>query len=313
MTSSELQRRPDETRALARLALDELGSVPAGIGAFQRALAGRVFRYVGPTARVVQVPYDAITGGVYTGLRGASRAVAGAADRALALRGAPAARTLSITPRGSAVIAAIEGLIGDTLERQGSELVEPMSVRVGGQIVPPESEALAAVFPYATPRLVVFVHGLMESEFAWRRAGRETYGERLARDLGVTPVYIRFNTGRRISENGRSLAELLELLTGAWPVTVEEIALVGHSMGGLVARSACHQATLEHMGWVHDVRHVVSLGSPHMGAPLEQAVHYASAGLYALPETRPLANFLRRRSGGIRDLRQGSLVDADWS
>jgi hypothetical protein len=49
-----------------------------------------------------------------------------------------------------------------------------------------------------------------------------------------------------------------------------------------------------------------------MGAPLEQAVHYASAGLNMLPETRPFSRFLRRRSGGIRDLRQGSLVDSDW-
>jgi hypothetical protein len=63
---------------------------------------------------------------------------------------------------------------------------------------------------------------------------------------------------------------------------------------------------------VTDVRHVISLGSPHMGAPLAQGVHYASAALGALPETRPLAGFLRRRSGGIRDLRLGSLVDEDW-
>src|SRR3954467_2441451 len=133
MTSSELQRRPDETRALARLALDELSSFPSGIGGFQRALAGRVFRYVGPTARVVQVPYDAITGGVYAGLRGASRFMAGAADQALALRPRPEGPTLSITPRGSAVIAAVNGLIGDTLEREGSVLAEPMSVRVAGE------------------------------------------------------------------------------------------------------------------------------------------------------------------------------------
>jgi hypothetical protein len=79
-----------------------------------------------------------------------------------------------------------------------------------------------------------------------------------------------------------------------------------------VARSACHQASERGDAWVDRVRHVVSLGSPHMGAPLAQGVHWASAALDALPETRPLASFLRRRSAGIRDLRQGSLVDADW-
>src|SRR4051794_3802711 len=258
MTSSEVQRQPDETRALARLALDELSSFPSGIGGFQRALAGRVFRYVGPTARVVQVPYDAITGGVYAGLRGASRFMAGAADQALALRPRPEGPTLSITPRGSAVIAAVNGLIGDTLEREGSVLAEPMSVRVAGEAIAPAPDALVKAFPHATPRMVVFVHGLMESEFAWRRADRETYGERLARDLGVTPLYVRYNTGRRVSENGRALAELLELVADAWPVTIEQIALVGHSMGGLVARSACHQAAGDDMDWVPHVRNVVS-------------------------------------------------------
>ncbi len=104
----------------------------------------------------------------------------------------------------------------------------------------------------------------------------------------------------------------MEELVDAWPVDVDQIALVGHSMGGLVARSACCHGSEADAGWARLVTHSVSLGSPHMGAPLEQAVHVLSAGLAALPETRPFANFLRRRSGGIRDLRQGSLVDEDW-
>ncbi len=157
----------------------------------------------------------------------------------------------------------------------------------------------------ATPRLAVFLHGLGETEFAW---GSPSYGERLHEDLGITPVFIRFNTGRHISENGASLAALLDEVVDDWPVEVERIALIGHSMGGLVARSACH-----HGGdWTALVRHTVSLGTPHAGAPLEQAVHAMSAALHLVPETRPFARFLRRRSAGIRDLRRGSLVDEDW-
>src|SRR2546428_12795921 len=83
-------------------------------------------------------------------------------------------------------------------------------------------------------------------------------------------------------------------------------------MGGVVARSACHQALLRGAEWVTSVRHVISLGTPHTGAPLEQSVHYLTAALSALPETRPFGAFFRRRSSGIRDLRRGSLVDADW-
>jgi pimeloyl-ACP methyl ester carboxylesterase len=188
-------------------------------------------------------------------------------------------------------------------------------VRVGNRPLPLEADAVAAAFPDATPRLVVFVHGLMETEFSWRvGAGPdgETYATRLRRDLDCTPVELRYNTGRHISENGLALADLVEELAEAWPVEVEQIALIGHSMGGLVARSACHQGAERGDAWVRRVRQSISVGSPHMGAPLAQGVHWASAALHALPETRPFAGFLRRRSAGIRDLRQGSLVDADW-
>jgi pimeloyl-ACP methyl ester carboxylesterase len=155
----------------------------------------------------------------------------------------------------------------------------------------------------------------METEFSWRigaGAHGQTYGSRLVRDLGCTSVYIRYNSGRHVSENGRDLALVLDRLVESWPVEVVEIALVGHSMGGLVARSAAHHAAEAGSPWVDRVRHVVTLGSPHMGAPMAQAVHWASAALGAVPETRPFAAFLRRRSAGIRDLRQGSLVDEDW-
>src|SRR5205085_6432301 len=137
-------------------------------------------------------------------------------------------------------------------------------------------------FPGARPRIVVFLHGLMETELSWRFGAREsgaTYGSRLERDMNVTAVYVRYNSGRHVSHNGASLDELLEQLVEAWPVEVADIALVGHSMGGLIARSACHQAAEEHRRWVRGVHHIVSIGTPHMGAPLEQIVHWPSAAL----------------------------------
>jgi pimeloyl-ACP methyl ester carboxylesterase len=302
-----------ELRALAALGFDELRLASGGIGHLHSAVASRAFRATGPGGAVARTIHDGITQGVYTGLGLGTRALGVAADALLAGREAAgrAAPELSTNPRGSALIAAIAGLRGDALEAEGSPLHQPMAVRVDGEPVPPEPDALAAAFPDASPDIVVFLHGLMETEFSWGTAG--TYGERLAGDLGLTPVYVRYNSGRRISHNGRSLSELMESLVAAWPVEVNRVALVGHSMGGLVARSACHRAGEDGAGWVRLMRHSVSLGTPHMGAPLEQAVHVLSAGLAALPETEPLANFLRRRSGGIRDLRRGSLVDADWS
>ncbi len=291
-----------ETAELARRGLSELGDAARGIGEVQQAVADRVFTLVGPPATPVRVAYHSITRGVYAGVRGA--AVAAGHGAALAARSAP---PVSETPRGAALVGVLNGLIGDALEREGSALAQSMTIRREGEVVAP------AAFAGARPRLVVFLHGLMETERSWRLGGRESYGERLERERpDTTAIEVRYNTGRRISENGRALCELMTELVESWPVEVEEIALVGHSMGGLVARSACHRAALDERAWVTRVRHVVSLGSPHMGAPLERAVHYAAYGLHALPETRPLARFLRRRSGGIRDLLQGSLVDEDW-
>jgi pimeloyl-ACP methyl ester carboxylesterase len=298
-----------ELRALTVLGFDELRQASGGIGSIQRAVTGRVFRAVGPGALLVRPVHEAVTRGVYAGLGLGTRAVGMAAAAAVGRRDA---RVLSSTPAGSALIAAVTGLRGDALEAEGSPLCQPMAVRVGGEPVALEPDALRQAFPAATPRIVVFVHGLMTTEFSWSLGGRERFGDRLARDIGCTPVYVRYNSGRHISENGRSLSELMEELVAAWPVEVDQIALVGHSMGGLVARSACCHASEADADWTRLVTHSVSLGSPHMGAPLEQAVHVLSAGLAALPETRPFANFLRRRSGGIRDLRQGSLVDEDW-
>jgi pimeloyl-ACP methyl ester carboxylesterase len=305
----------DELRSLARLGFDELRRAAGGIGEVHRAVAGRAFRASGPGALPARALHDAISGGVYAGLGGAARMAGIAADAGLGRRAVRDGRRLSASPRGALLVGALNGLIGDTLEREGSDLHEPISVRAGGRPVPLETGALAAAHPGACGSLVVFVHGLMETEFAWRAGAgpeRETYATRLRRDLACTPVEVRYNSGRHISENGLSLADLLAELVAEWPCDVDSIALVGHSMGGLVARSACHQAAERGDAWVRSVRHVISLGTPHMGAPLAQGVHWLSAALAELPETQPLARFLRRRSAGIRDLRQGSLVDADW-
>jgi pimeloyl-ACP methyl ester carboxylesterase len=302
-----LERHPDETRALSRLAFDELRRAAGGIEEIHQAIAGRAFGAVGTGAMPARAVHDAVAAGVYGTVRGVSGLLGLAADAGLRQRPPADGRWLSSSRGGAVALGALGGLIGDELERQESDLQESMTVRVAGRVTPPEPATLQRAFPRATPHIVVFLHGLMGTELVWGTRSR-----RLALELNRTPLYVRYNSGRHVSENGRSLADLLEQLVGEWPREVEQIALVGHSMGGLVARSACHYAAERGDSWVRHVRHVVSLGSPHMGAPLAQGVHWASTGLDLLPETRPLAAFLRRRSAGIRDMRQGSLVDEDW-
>ncbi len=308
-------RGPNEVRALSALAFEELRGFPAGIRDMHLGIAQRAFRGVGPAGRPVQVIHDALSRRAYDAIGSGAALLGRAADATMERRGIGQEILLSTTRPGSAMVAALNGLIGDRLEGSGSELHQPASVRVEGEAVAIDSGSLSTAFPDATGRVVVFLHGLMGTEFYWDWGGDhpgDNYGARLASDLGYTPVYLRYNSGLHVSENGRSVAALLEELVGAWPVAVQEIALVGHSMGGLIARSAGHQGSESGQRWTERVRHMISLGTPHLGAPLEQGAHMAAEALYALPETRMLGAFLRRRSAGIRDLRHGSLVDEDW-
>jgi alpha-beta hydrolase superfamily lysophospholipase len=301
-------RSDDELSALATLAGRELARAVGGVAATHEAIARRAFGANGPAAAPAKAAHDAIAAIAY-GSVALGAAGFGRAGGALLRRSGR--DPLSSRPRGAAGLAALSGLIGDELAHERSPLAAEMAVRVGGRPVPAgDAAAVRAAFPAAGPRLAVFLHGLMESEFAWG-TGPDTYGEALA-ELGYTAVHVRYNTGRHISANGADLSRLLGDLQASWPAPVTEIALIGHSMGGLVARSAAHQAVAADAGWVTHVRHTVSLGTPHHGAPLPRAVHVADAALRLVPETRALSGLLRRRSAGIRDLRHGSLVDEDW-
>ncbi|GAB11285.1 hypothetical protein GOARA_067_00270 [Gordonia araii NBRC 100433] len=305
--------RRTEVRALSELGLTELGKASTGIHETHRAVSDRIFGAVrwgvGPAVAPVKAVHDAITDGVYL-VVAESMATAGKVG---GLAGdLPLKRSPSTTKAGAAIIAALNGLIGDELDARQSPLADPMSVRVGGRPVPLTGDGIAAAFPGATGRIVVALHGLVETEYSWSIGEAEPYAPRLARE-GVTTVFLRYNTGRRISTNGRDLAELLDELVRRWPVPVESIGLLGHSMGGLVARSAAHYGRQAGHGWVAKVTASVSLGTPHLGAPLESLAHHGSAGLMRLPETKAFGRLLRRRSGGIRDLRAGSIVDEDWT
>ncbi|NKY89614.1 esterase/lipase family protein [Nocardia veterana] len=300
-----------EIKALARLAGDELGGAVDGVATVHRALSDHVFAAVrlgvGPAARPVQVVHDAIADNVYRIVSGSAVSAGMLAEHAAAFSGIP---TPSRTVVGSGFLAALQGLIGDTLAEQRPILAAPMAFRVDGEPVAPER--IAQHITVAGGRVVIFLHGLAETEHAWRLGGRPTYAERLEADLGCTSLQVRYNSGLHISENARQLNDLLQRLTEHWPVEIEQLSLVGHSMGGLIARGACFAAAENGRPWVGRVRQVVCLGSPHLGAPLEQFVHYLSAALVRVPETRPFGRLLRRRSAGIRDLRHGSLVDEDW-
>jgi pimeloyl-ACP methyl ester carboxylesterase len=191
-------------------------------------------------------------------------------------------------------LGALNGLFGDRLARDHPDLALELTVRRRDLQVSLHAEGLARAFPDATPKLAVFVHGLCETEEAWRlsppgsRPPRPSYGARLREELGYTPIYVRYTTGLHQSDSGRRLAAVLEQTISEWPTPVEEIVLVGHSMGGLVARSGSHYGEIENRVWSGRLRHVFCLGTPQLGAPLEKVANVAGWALTASPRRAPL-------------------------
>jgi pimeloyl-ACP methyl ester carboxylesterase len=291
------------------------------------------------TARIVTGIETAISGGVFESVRvlnGISRftvnAVADVAEAGLEQTSDPANLALATPIQSSAagtatwyvdyLQASINGFWGDYLTRKNSRLDLGMTLRHHGRHLPATPEAFAAAFPNPTNKVCVFVHSLAATEWLWSLSSEDHYGDadvtfgtRLADDLGYTPIYLRYNTGRHISENGRALATLLTEVLGAYPVPVEEIALVGHSMGGLVARSAAHYAREHDEPWVEHLRHVACIGSPHLGAPLEKAVSLLTGVLRNVDAAgaQVPAQLLDARSAGVKDLRYGYTVDEEWA
>lgn len=204
-------------------------------------------------------------------------------------------------PARDALVAALNGVLGDHLAASGNPLALPMTFRRDGQELAQPDGA----------RVVLLIHGLCMNDAQWHRHGHD-HGAALARENGYAPAYLRYNSGLHVSTNGRELAQRLEAWLDAAPEPVSELAIVGYSLGGLVARSAFHHAEEAGRRWPARVRNLVFLGTPHQGAPLERGGNWIDMALGISRYSAPLAALGRLRSAGITDLRHASLLDEDW-
>ena len=220
--------------------------------------------------------------------------------------------------------AAINGVLGDKLQKKNSPYAVQMCFFNSSKADACQldlNQDLSKQLDNPSANITIFVHSLMSSERIWSvpktindMLHGQSYGQRLEQDVHTTAVYLRYNTGLHISTNAQQLVKMIDELIQAWPVKVTEVNIIGHSMGGLVTRSAVHYADINNAAFKPLLKRVYLLGAPLRGAPLEQFANILTSALATIPTpiTRLIANVLNQRSDGIKDLRHGYLVDEDW-
>jgi pimeloyl-ACP methyl ester carboxylesterase len=295
-----------DARGVGRLAVTAV----TGVTDIVEQMHGNIVRLSPILGKRPPKPLGGIPGLVYRSIHGVTRVVGFGLETAFAL-GTSKAVDAPSSPRREALVAALNGVVGDHLAATDNPLAITMSFRRNGRPLTLSRSALARSVVPAGRRIVVLVHGLCRNDLGWRREDHD-YGASLAADLGYTPVYLHYNSGRHVSTNGRDFSGLMERLLGEWPEPVEEFVIVAHSMGGLVARSACHYGRLAGHKWLLSLRKMIFLGTPHHGSPLERAGHWTEILLGVSPYTAPLGDLGAIRSDGITDLRFGSVLDEDW-
>ncbi|MBO1765215.1 alpha/beta fold hydrolase [Allobranchiibius sp. GilTou38] len=315
----------DSQVAAAHRAGTAVRGVTGAIRDTHGAVASKVFasarRTVGPVVTPVEFAHDHIARAAYgasaVALEGMAEAVGATAAKA-----AQAGRTSKFgrgtTRRASGVLAFVHGFNGDKMASSGRmPLSSPMSLRRSGERVPATADGLARAYPDATPQIVIFVHGFVGTEQMWKRHAhrdddgrRLSYGRRLEAHGDWSALWVRYNTGLRIKSNGLELALLIEQVVDHWPVPVERVVLVGHSMGGLVASSALLQWPTSST-WGPLVSDLITLGTPYHGSPIEQGANYLAEFFSGYGATRWLGDVIQFRSEGIKDLRPGNLFLAD--
>jgi pimeloyl-ACP methyl ester carboxylesterase len=210
---------------------------------------------------------------------------------------------------GETMLAVLNGVAGDYLEEKHNPLRIDMHLKYRSKVI--TSANINETCQGVNGKILLMVHGSCMNDLRWTHKDYN-HGLALAEDLNLTPIFLNYNSGRHISTNGQELSELMETTLDNWPVPVESLFMLSHSMGGLVARSTCHYGLQSASNWVKKLKGVVFLGTPHHGAQLERAGNYLESLLNAFPYTQPLARLAQLRSAGVTDLRYGNVVDEDW-
>lgn len=247
---------------------------------------------------------------VYTNVRWTTKIVGNSIDSLLG-KLIPLLGDIKSNNQKEAFTATLNGVIGDYLEQTNNPLQIRMEFRHKGQSVKLDHSSIEAIYPKNNGKLLLMIHGSSMNDLQWNH-NNHNHGESIARDLNASPIYLHYNSGKHISTNGKELANLLEQLIREWPTVVEELIIISHSMGGLVARSAVYYGQTKEHSWINTLSDLIFLGTPHHGSPIEKAGNYVDLILEKIPYTKPLAPLGKIRSAGVTDLRFGNIIDEDW-
>jgi pimeloyl-ACP methyl ester carboxylesterase len=245
-----------------------------------------------------------ITGLVYKSIRGGAQLVGTSLDYAMQTVIPLLNDELVPSRKKDVFLSIINGVYGDRLLLSENELALGMRFFYQNQ---PIDNQLSSNVKSPSTKIMLFIHGLCMSHHCWE-SGDENLSSNMAETLGYTPVYLDYNTGRCIADNGQELATQLEQLVDNWPVSVSHITTAGHSMGGLVARSARYYGEKDNCRWIHLNKTMASIGTPHAGAPLEKVASVLENLMQLSPYAIPFTRLTKIRSEGIENLRHGEIT-----
>jgi hypothetical protein len=248
---------------------------------------------------------------IYRGVRGTTKIVGNGLDIGLK-KLAPLLKENASSEEREVILAVLNGVIGDYIEKHNNPLALKMQFRHNGKTLKIQPNELAKILPNRNGKILIGIHGLCMNDLQWTK-NTHNHVEKLAKEFGFTPIYLHYNSGKHISENGKEFSELLENLVSNWGIPIESIQIVSHSMGGLISRSALHYGGLENKSWISLLKKVFFIGTPHHGARLERAGNYIDIFLEATPYAKPFTKLGQIRSAGVTDLRYSNLVDQDWN
>lgn len=248
-----------------------------------------------------------ISGLVYRNIRNVTELVGKSIDAPLAA----ISKTLATQPDSTStqsLLAALNGVLGDYLVASDNSLAIPMHFRRDGHTL--TDEQLLDVINQSDGKLLIMLHGLCMNDLQWCREGHD-HGAELAKEAGMGAIYLHYNSGQHVSDNGKQFAGLLESLVNLTDKKLD-LNILAHSMGGLISRSAFHVAENSGYKWPERLNTLVFLGTPHHGAALEKAGNWVDLILGAHSYTVPFARLVKVRSSGITDLRYGNVQESDW-